>query len=73
MLRSGNGIFLLSEEFDVVLEVGRVLLTIGHLDVVGESPGFGVEDGALFLLVVVGRGTVDFEKGWSGRRRFWRR
>jgi hypothetical protein len=66
MLRGGDGVFLLSEEFDVVRHVVGVLLTVGYFDVMSECPRFGVENGSLFLLVVVGRRVVDFEK--SGER-----
>jgi hypothetical protein len=66
MLRSGDGIFLLSEKFHVVDHAGDVLFTVRHFDVVRESPGFGVKDGTFLLFVVVGRRVVDFEK--SGER-----
>ncbi len=56
VLRGGDGIFALDEELGVVGESVRVLLAIGDFEIVGEGPGFGVEDGAFLFFVVVGRG-----------------
>jgi len=62
VLGSGDGIFSLDEEFGVVGEMVGVLLAVGDFEIVGEGPGFGVEDGALLLVVVVGRGMIDEEE-----------
>jgi hypothetical protein len=67
VLGGGDGVFAFDEEPGVVVEVIGIFLFVGDFDEVGERPGFGVEDGALLLFVVVGRGVVDFEQ--SGERK----
>jgi len=66
VLGGGDGIFSFDEEPGVVGDAVGVLLAVGDFEVVGEGPRFGVEDRALLLFVVVGRGVIDEEEGLEG-------
>ncbi len=66
VLGGGDGVFAFDEEPGIVGEVVSAFLVVGDLDVVGEGPGFGVEDGAFLLVVVVRGGVVDLEENVEG-------
>jgi hypothetical protein len=62
VLGGGEGIFTFDEALGVVGDTPGVLLAVGDFEVVGEGPGFGVEDRTLLLFVVVGRRVIDQEE-----------
>jgi hypothetical protein len=68
VLGGGDGVFTLDEELGVIFEAIGLFLVVGDYEEMGESPGLGVEDGALLLFVVVGRGVVDLKESGEGKK-----
>jgi hypothetical protein len=68
MLRRSEGIFSLDEELSVVVDPVSVFLAIVDDQIMGESPGFSVEDRTFLFIVIVGRRVINLEDSRDGNQ-----